>query len=409
MEWILFISIAVVVFYFAFRKADKQEEVNKQNKSDEAAHSSSSTEELNNIIKKIYEQNPLSRTDEEVKAEAAERLARGYIKNNVKSAIPTKEGLYPHEVLILACAPGHYIYEKDTKWIWFEHRYGCGRKEVQSILNSLMEKKFLHVGGMYDTLNRETVKMLKITCQAFDIKKTGKKEEIIQEMLRRIPDKELQKRFPNQIYALTATGEKIVKKNEYIPYINGGHVREDLTIWSLNKLVNMHLHKPWRVVIWEYLEKCKEKHLEGYKFISYKWCCYSMAHFLRESKEYERELVMLAEIAYFKLSGLFHIPFYQNDFIRSFFPYKESSARLDWNELIDGIFYCRDKLDFTDHELEQFLLEQTSEIKGLPFYLFTKEECVEIIFYERDRDFNKLKEIYIIAEKRFRNNYPGII
>jgi hypothetical protein len=72
--------------------------------------------------------------------------------------------------------------------------------------------------------------------------------------------------------------------------------------------------------------------------------------------------------------------------------------------VISAILECQEKLEYSDEDLKT---EMTEYMKGLsvPIQIFTIEECIQIIFFERDRNKQKLIGIYANAERRFKQRY----
>src|SRR6056297_1642560 len=76
----------------------------------------------------------------------------------VKKAIPSEHGLYPHEILALDYASKYYIDRNSFQKFWL---YQYGVKNVQAVLNSLMERGFLKVGGFQTVLQKQKVAEIK--------------------------------------------------------------------------------------------------------------------------------------------------------------------------------------------------------------------------------------------------------
>lgn len=74
------------------------------------------------------------------------------------TAVVSKHGLYPHEILVLGYAHTYYTSDNSFQRFWW-WRYGV--RDVQSILNSLVKRGFLSVGDLKAVLSRQTVVNIK--------------------------------------------------------------------------------------------------------------------------------------------------------------------------------------------------------------------------------------------------------
>jgi len=64
---------------------------------------------------------------------------------------------------------------------------------------------------------------------------------------------------------------------------------------------------------------------------------------------------------------------------------------------------CQKELGYSDDELKNFLTEEINrQSVRSPIQLFTKEECVQIILFEKYNDTEELKKIYDKAGKEFK-------
>jgi hypothetical protein len=330
------------------------------------------------------------------------------LETRIKTAIPSKQGLFPHEILVLHYAPTFYINQSVFQEFWKYY----GILEVKDILSSLLNRGFLKIGNLKDVLKNQKLERLKIILKTNDLKASGKKENIIQILLDKIPHTELDGLFPNKTYSLTNIGEEELKNEEYIIYIHKNGY-EDLGIWSLNKLVHTEPYRPYRDKIWQYLNTdCQRKHLSNGDFGLYRNCKYQMSLFLNKEKKFKGELALLAEVAFYDLSGLpnnYNKASFLEIMSEYFFPYEKSHVTIP-EGIIYSIVCCQKELGYSDDELKIFLTEEMNkQIVRAPIQLFTSEECVQIIFLEKYNNKEELKKLYTKVEKEFKKKLKNAL
>ncbi|MFV0314395.1 MAG: SAP domain-containing protein [Anaerotignum sp.] len=321
-----------------------------------------------------------------------------------KDAFATKDGLYPHEILVLSYADGFAVDHKDFQNFWW---YSYGVKDVSAVLKSLKERGFIEVGNLETAIKSETVVKLKEVLKSYNLKVSGKKAELIKRLLGEVSHEQLNLLFPKRIYILSGAGALALEEAEYIPYIHKNMI-EELDIWSLNKLVNEKPDIPYRDKIWGYLNERSMLHMQKGNFGLYRNCRHTMSKFLAEENRLIDALAMLAEVVFIDLTGLSNSYNPELLWISApyFFPYKTSSAKTAYG-IINSILDYQNKLELDDNALKSILLERMNKLHT-PIQLFSPQECVEIIFLERDQNSDKLEKIYLTSEKRFKKNYPKI-
>ena len=164
----------------------------------------------------------------EIISSAAEEVIPA--EKRIKSAIASKHGLYPHEVLVLDYAGSYYTEGNSFQGFWW-YRYGV--RNVDNCLRSLLDRGFLQVGDLQSAIEKETAAVLKDELKNHGLKVSGKKDELVQRLLIEIPHEELNSRFTKRTYQLTELGKQALEEESYVPYIHR-HILEDMDIWSLN-------------------------------------------------------------------------------------------------------------------------------------------------------------------------------
>lgn len=133
-----------------------------------------------------------------------------------------------------------------------------------------------------------------------------------------------------------------------------------------------------------------------------------MNRFLQEEGKYKDALGMLAEVVYYDLSGMSNGFDMQYLYISAphFFPY-ESSIVTTAPGVISDIVNCQIKAELSEDELTSILVERMQRLSA-PLSIFTVDECIQIVFLERDEKKESLARVYEKAKKRFQQKYPRI-
>ena len=326
------------------------------------------------------------------------------VETRTKNIIANKQGLYPHEILVLDYAHTFYTSGNSFQGFWW---YNYGVRNVQAVLESLVHRGFLQVGDMQSALDKQTASAIKEVLKSHGCKQTGKKAELVQRALNEIPADELNRLFPKRTYQPTELGKAVLSDDSYVPYIHR-HSFEGLDIWSMNQLMNTEPHTSFRDKIWSYLNKCSIKHFSEQNFGLYRNCRFSMAQFLKEESKYKDSLAMLSEVVFYDLSGATnnYDPQFLEIYAGGFFPYENSLAATAPG-IIAEIVDCQKKLGYSDEELKAALSERMNKL-STPIQLFSIDECIKIVFMERDGDKDGLTRIYAKARQAFKQKYPNI-
>lgn len=222
-----------------------------------------------------------------------------------QQAIPSKNGLLPHEIAILLSAP-----RCSTSGNTFP-KYWCdkwGILDGQAILEKLLAQGFIRETTAKENIKRLKVAELKDILLEFGIKPSGKKADLIASVEQHIPEEALKEKIPVRDYALTALGEQELEENEYISYF-GNTRRYGLTVWDMNQMLASSNSKRYRDCIWGYLN---HQEMESMKRLQqdgdlYSYYCRAilgrkdMCDFLLEEDRYHDALRSLAECLYYDL------------------------------------------------------------------------------------------------------------
>lgn len=177
-----------------------------------------------------------------------------------KTSIPTRNGLYPAEVLLLYYISLN-IYPNPQNgypgfW-WFEY----GIRYVEEYLFILEEDHFIKYDLYQNQLSKYTIKQLKEILISKQMPTNGKKDDLISRVRNNFTENDLKKLTLPLKYVLTEKGEKELEENAYVPYMHQTSTKtiennpfgEDFTIWSMNKeLANTSLD--WKILVQKHEE-----------------------------------------------------------------------------------------------------------------------------------------------------------
>ncbi len=223
-----------------------------------------------------------------------------------KTAIPSKNGLYPAEILLLHyCSKGDYPRPKKgyPAFWWFSY----GIRDVGAALKTLENRGFIYLTSVNNSLSGLTAQELKSLLKAKGLPTSGKKSELVERASQIIPEEDLKSAGIQPKYALTEIGQQELNENAYVPYMHSSSDKttEDDTfgmtfnVWSINKLLGKGDKSNWKSVIEE--EKRKKdkdvsdrntKFMEELKPIDYE------AYEEIKSQDEQLEAVKKADIAY---------------------------------------------------------------------------------------------------------------
>lgn len=331
------------------------------------------------------------------------------LENLLKDAVPSQQGLYPHEILMLHYAPRYKTSGNNFQSFWY---WDYSVADPQSILNSLAEKGFLSVGGIELTLEDLKLPQIKEELKSIGQKVTGKKADLIDRLIQNGDLDKLSQKYPDRHYILTAKGEQELKENKYVPYL---HNHGYMSIWEMNrKLADSKLS--FRDILWGDFNRRSVIHFQNYDFGLYRNIRLSMYHFLMEENRTETAFRMLCEVLLYDLNALDSTSrsffdcetkdpksFFQEYYpiiLERFFPYRENDLNIP-PAVLNWLAKMQSSLNLSDEEYRKALLDEFQEI-SLIRRIFTNEECADIVIARIHQDHDALKKIYKNAESRER-------
>lgn len=314
------------------------------------------------------------------------------LENLIQKSYPSKNGLYPHEILVLKYAPTYFIGETNFQKFWL-HDYGI--KDLNKILNKLLNKGFLCETTIYESLERETLISLKEILKKHNLKISGNKPELIERLILNLSNDKVKLYFPKTYYKNTELGDKELKENEYISYIHKNKII-GLDIWKLNQLMNEEPKRTYRDKIWSYLNLSAFKYFDKYKFGEYRSSRFALAKFIAEEKKYKQALYLISEVIFLDINGLsfFGKKIYpETEFLlNNFLPYESSFLRIP-----SGIVkITKEYIELSNLSIEEIKQTMLESMKKTPIFIkiFSPEECIDIFFMEINEEYEKLNLLY---------------
>ena len=225
-------------------------------------------------------------------------------------------------------------------------------------------------------------------------------------MIENADETELARVFTRRPFSLTADGETIVKKYEWIPYIHS-HGIDGLDIWNLTDMVQTPPYLKFRDKIWGHFNTISMKYAEEGNWGLYRNVRFQMSEFVAEEGKIENALHLLCEVVSHDLSGLtngFKME-YLYIYAEGFFPYENSSIKMAPG-ITERINKYSDMLGLSREQLREIILNEMKR-RNNPLQLFAPEECADIVLYEIDKNTGELAKLYAIAEKRFQKKYKN--
>lgn len=326
------------------------------------------------------------------------------VEARIRECTPSRSGLYPHEILMLHYAEKYKTEGNTYQQFWL---YDYGVSDADALLKSLVQRGFVTVGSAEECVKSEKAAKLKELLASKGAKTTGKKEDLVARVLETFSAAEIETLFPVKNYSLTNIGRDELAENEYVPYL---HLKKyyDLNPFKLNVILG-NSGKRYRDAIWKYFNDKLFESFGSSDYVVYAMTLSDMAKFLAEEGRYKDAIRLKFDVAYVDMNSranelLSLGKSYAAQTISHLFPYEESLATIRPGVVHDVTSYQK-KLGISDAELVDFLSDSFlgSKSSTFPITLFTKEECVDAFFFERDEDKKSLEDLYSKAEKRYRN------
>ncbi|MBE6783803.1 MAG: hypothetical protein E7536_07300 [Ruminococcaceae bacterium] len=321
----------------------------------------------------------------------------------IKTATPSRQGLYPHEIMMLEYAPCFKKSNNTFQQFWY---YQYSVTEPQSLLESLYNRGFIEVGDLQSALDKLKISEIKDELKLLNLKVTGKKEELINRLFENGDVDYLNKKYKERYFVLTPKGEQELKENKYISYL---HRNRYMSVWEMNEKI-AQTHYPYRDILWGYFNEQSDKHFQNCDFGLYRNIRLNMHDFLCEEEKYKPAFHLLAEVISYDLSGLGNgYKFILDNKIEKDICLESRLVNFftsgDEVTLPPGIIKCfeslKAKFDLSDDEFISYVYKEFSEIH-IYDRVFNADECANIILSEIGLEKCKIKDSYKVAEQRIR-------
>lgn len=301
------------------------------------------------------------------------------------------------EILMLALTN-----ERDTSNDFFpgywQYTYNVN---PQILFTNLIERGFYtKEKSLFITLERKTVEELKSILRSHNLKVSGKKQILIERILNELNKEQLNSIELIEVYKINDKAKEILANNEHILFFHNNPM--EISIYEAHDFKNKNpQYSP--IEIARHLIGIKsERHIANGDWGLYRNSRFSLAEIETQAQNLEGALVLLFEVCYLGLSGMGNN--FNPDFIdiyeKHFFPYEESLNTLAPG-IVNLIKKLKVKLNLSDLELGQAFLTSMEKYQ-VPFHLFTKDECANILIAEINYEEEQLKKIYKVAEKRYK-------
>jgi|GEM_PF-1961380 hypothetical protein len=200
-------------------------------------------------------------------------------------------------VIFLNWVNGKSILAKEQYPVYFFYDYNI--KNCTNFHKNLIKESFLEKADFESHLNSMVIYELKEILTKYNLKKTGKKEDLIKRIMENVNPEEV--RFEEEKYVLSKKGKEFLKENEFVLEIKGTSI-------SVSEFLKekSSISKPCftRDIMWKiYNDKSLEYFLKK-EFGSYNQIIIEMAQLLGNENNKKLELSFLIKALYSDLSGM---------------------------------------------------------------------------------------------------------
>lgn len=349
----------------------------------------------------------MNKLNKEIKSELKKKPIN--LSKIINQLTKSKGGLYPHEILMLNMVSRYKSnFRNQFQWFW---KNDLGIDNPQMLIDKLINQGFVGVEDTKTTISRLTIPEIKEFLKECGCKLTGKKEELIDRLFAECDISNIGSKLTQRRYCLTDLGKEEVEReeNKYVMFtFKKGY---SISIYEMNILLYKYnpLNLSYKDFIWRRFLEESDKDLKNLNFGFYRNTRLSMSDFLRDENRDSERLYYLCEVVAYDLSGLdnnyrpeyretaYHV---ESD-IEHLFHFMNHTFLNIAPAVVDYIYELRKKMKLEGLNFEEEVIKNLNEIKVYRS-IFTPEERIEILFAELDEKFEKLEEIYSIAEKRYR-------
>lgn len=335
---------------------------------------------------------------------AVEQDGPPLLSDLIKSAIPSKQGLYPHELIMLEYAPSFKTSNNTFQQFWY---YQYSVTEPQSLLDSLFVRGFIEIGDLKSALQKLKLPEIKEELKLLNQKVSGKKDELIIRLLENGDVDYLNRKFKERYYVLTEKGEQELKENQYVSYL---HRNRYMSVWEMNQRI-AQTHYAYRDILWGYFNEQSGVYFQNMDFGLYRNMRLNMHDFLYEEEKYKSALHLLVEVISYDLSGLGNNykfvlenkkvfkDTYRTSRLSNLFTDEDETEVTLPPAIISYFERLQSNLDMDSEEFIGYVYNEFAEIH-IKDRIFNADECANIILSEIGLEQRKIKHSYKVAEQR---------
>lgn len=299
--------------------------------------------------------------------------------------------LEPREILLLDYSQGFSTTQEHHKF--WEHKYNIN---VPTRLRHLVDRGFLRIGDRSLTLHGRTARELKEALRAHGMRVSGRKAELVDRLLANVPETDIDKVFPERRYALTDLGKVAVSENEYLGYVHSDRI-PGLDIDTMAAMVNESPQRPWRDLIWGYLNHLLMTLASRGEWGPYRNVTFAMAEFVAEESRWIDALGLLTDVIGLDLNLLDAEELLPEaaDFIA---PYQTSILRIPPG-ILERARDWATQAGLNDDALIALMIER---LRGTQrsFRVFTIKEATQVLTWELQGNVEALTELYARVSSR---------
>lgn len=330
-----------------------------------------------------------------------DEVERPTLEELVAKSYPSRNGLYPHEIVMLQKAEQFKIRGNQFPKYWY---YDYSVIDPQLILNTLRSRGFLEIGTIEQALGALKTTELKEELKAVGQKVSGKKDELVQRLMENGDLDALERKYPDRYFQLTDLGKEELEENQYLFKSAGLDAWE--TNWKYKGKVPTLQQQ--RDDTWRMYNKMSMEHIRNRDYGLYRNTRYDMCWFVMEEEKYKTALQLLCEVALYDLNNLGNgdpdINDLKNHIFRMELSQQFSYPKSDTDSMLpprvkSDFVKLKDEIGFSNKEFEEHLRSVFAEFT-LPYRILTNDECVDVILAELNDKPGTMRSIYRKAKSR---------
>ncbi|RXZ84464.1 hypothetical protein EBB07_00105 [Paenibacillaceae bacterium] len=307
--------------------------------------------------------------------------------------------LTPAEILFLSSCNQREVNNKKYSGYW---SYKYNLNPVSTLSKLILQGWLIEKIDLERNLNKSKLDELKLVAKKYSLVPKGNKSSIIDDLLKNVPNEDLKGIFKEKILELSLEAKELVQSNKHINFFHSNPDIATLEEVHNYKLMNLECNN-FEIALYFLEKKLKTELTSNNWSLSCGVLC-KISYFERLNKNYEKSLTNLLKAIVVTLSGLengFNLK-YLAIYSDGYFPYKSSLHTI--TNLIPQLVELQETTQIKDDVLKEKLIFSASEM-NLPFQMFTLEEMVDIIYFEKSNKTAKLNSLYNFAKKRMTNSY----